>query len=344
MEIFENKNNTKIKKIRVKNKNNLEIEWCNLGARITKIMVPFKKYDLRNIILTYDNIEDMYTNREYYYGSTIGRVAGRIAEGKVLFSDCEIQLSQNEGLNHIHGGREGLDLILWDCNIDLHKNNVELTFSCQDYEGHNGYPGNMDIKVKYIFDDNNNLRIEYYARTDKETIFNPTNHTYFNLNGNNSRNILNHYLWIDTDEFAPVKKNSLPIGILLPTKGTVFDFKKGLSLCEVLLSEDSQLKLMGGIDHTFKLNKQNDYQIKLYCKDSPIKVFLRTSEPAVTVYSHNKVNKPILSNGGLITKYSGLALEPQIIPDSVHFPNFGNIYLSSDKEYRSWSEIYLRMN
>lgn len=316
------------------NENGVTINITNYGGTIISILAPDKDGTFGDVILGYDSLSS-YVAASPYFGSIVGRYGNRIAKGKFTLDGKSYSLVKNNGANHLHGGTKGFDKVMWNAQPMQENDRVglELTYQSKDME--EGYPGNLSVKVIYTLDNNNDLKIDYTATTDKKTVCNLTNHTYFNLAG--SGTILDHQLMIDADAFTPVDSTLIPTGELRPVAGTPFDFKTATAIGARIEQADEQLKFGNGYDHNFVLNNSNGNLRKvatLYEPTSGRLVEVSTTEPGLQFYSGNfldgsnvgKRNKPYAFR-------TGMCLETQHFPDSPNQPKFPSVVLEPGKTY-----------
>jgi aldose 1-epimerase len=324
----------------LRNKNGVEVHVINYGAIITHLKTPDKNGKLEDIVLGYDSL-DGYLKATPYFGAVVGRYGNRIAKGKFSIDGQNYTLVQNNDGEHLHGGTKGFDKVFW--NIDSLNTNegqgLKLTYRSPDME--EGYPGNLDVEVHYILTDNNELRIDYKATTDKATVVNLTQHSYFNLTGG-KRDILDHELVLHADEFVPVNKTLIPEGKLAAVKGTPFDFTTAHKVGERINDDHAQLKLGKGYDHCWVLNSKDSLKnVGTLSEASTGRyVDVMTTEPAVQFYSGNFLDGTITGKAGI--KYArrfGLCLETEHFPDSPNQPQFPSVLLKPGEVYKT-STIY----
>lgn len=246
-------NDVKYDEIKIENAGKFEISFSNLGARINSWSVPNNDGEMESIILGYESFHHVIESPSSYFGSTIGRVAGRIANSQFQLDGKIYYLAANQGVNHLHGGPDNMAFQKWTHTIDEIENGIQVIFNYLDLDGKNGYPGNLNIEVKHTVTENNEWIIEYTAKTDKKTLFNPTNHVYFNLNGNNKENTENHIIELHADYFLSLGIDNIPTGEVLETEGTSFDLSKGVRYRQLLENDHPQLKQTSGFDHPFIL-------------------------------------------------------------------------------------------
>jgi aldose 1-epimerase len=293
------------------------------GGAITSLWAPDRNGRFGDIVLGFESLED-YTRNPQYFGALIGRHANRVAEGRFTLDGVEYQLPQNDGANHLHGGFRGFDKRVWTATED--DNALHLSYFSKD--GEEGYPGNVEAFVDYRLTDGE-LRIEYRATTDRDTIVNLTNHSYFNLKGEGM--ILEHELTLNADAFTPVSKDLIPTGEIAPVAGTPMDFRTGRAI-------GSEIRSIGGYDHNFVLNDWDGSlrsAVRLYEPVSGRVLEILTTQPGMQFYSGNFLDGSFIGkNGVAYVKYAGLCLEPQHFPDAPNHANFPSTVLRAGEEYR----------
>ena len=328
-----------IKSYTLVNKNGIELTAISYGGIITSLKVPDKNGVLGDVVLGYDNIQD-YIDRNPYFGAIIGRYGNRIAKGKFTLDGQEYQLATNDNGNQLHGGILGFDKVIWDVSEFKKDNGTGLVFSYSSADMEEGYPGKLDVNVTYFLSDENALEFEYRAVTDKKTIINLTHHDYFNLSGM-KENILNHELEINASTFLPVDDTLIPTGEMRPVKGTPFDFTTAKPIGRDINADNTQLKIAGGYDHNWLLNKDGQemtHAASLYEPKSGRLMEVYTTEPGLQFYSGNFLDGTITGKNGVVySKYYGLCLETQHYPDSPNKPEFPSVVLEPGKEYRTKS-------
>jgi aldose 1-epimerase len=310
------------------NKNGIKVSFLNYGGVITKLITPDKIGKFENIVLSHENIEDYFIN-EPYYGALVGRVVGRISNAEFLIDDTKYHLTKNDGNNSAHGGKKNFTHVIWNCKANK-ENAVELSYDSID--GEEGYPGNLKVKVTYELNDDDEFIINYEGVSDKKTIFNPTSHSYFNLSGENRRDILEHFLTIDSSKFLELTEEYLPTGRMLPVDRSIFDFRDGRNLEEVILSDNEQILLAkNGLNHPFILDKYNNYDVVLSDNVSGRELRVKTDTASVVIYTGNELPPE--------KRHHGICVETQGLPDAVNNPSFPSIILLEEKEYKT-STIY----
>ncbi len=322
--MFENK---KVYLFEIKNSSGAYVLISNYGGTILKICVPNKNGELVDVVLGFDDIKDYYTKPNPYFGACIGRYANRIKEGRFTLNGKEYVLSVNENNNQLHGGIKGFDKKPMYYKI-LSDNSIKFTLFSKDME--EGFPGNLNADVIYTFTEDNQLKIEYFANTDKDTVVNLTNHSYFNLKG--SGDILEHTLQIFGDGFTEIDDKCIPTGKIIPVANTPFDFLQPHKIGERIHADFPQLKLTKGYDHNYAINKNTDNLCaKAYCDDSGIAMEVFTNKPGVQLYTGNSTN----AQGKQEYKpYCGFCLETQFFPDSPNVEAFPSCVLKANEKYK----------
>lgn len=319
----------------IENNHGVILEVTNFGARIVNLFVPTDS-GRKNIVLGFDTIEDY--KKETYYGATIGRVAGRIKNGEFSLDGALYKTSINQLGNTLHGGSPGFDEKFWDYEVNKTDQSVSIIFSTYSPDGENGFPGILEVRVIYTLDNSNTWSVSYHAKSDKDTIFNPTNHVYFNLTGHPSTPIDDHFLQISSEEFAPVNAADTTVtGEKRRVKGTPYDFQITRKLKSTFEADYAEVKKVQGIDHPFFLTSLGLDQMaaKLMSPDEKIKVEVYTEEPTIVVYTANHVEDVPLMHGEKLTQHGGITFETQAAPGSIEFEGFGNIILKANEEYTS---------
>ena len=300
-----------------------EASIINYGGAITSLKVPDRAGVFGDVVLGFETLED-YVRNPRYFGALIGRHANRIAMGRFSLNGVEYQLEQNNGLNHLHGGSNGFHKRVWKATAE--DDVLHLSYLSKD--GEERYPGNLEVLVDYGLS-GNELSIEYRATTDRDTIVNLTNHSYFNLRGEGA--ILDHELTLHAGSFTPVDEDLIPTGEIRPVMGTPLDFGNGKAI-------GSQISFIGGYDHNFVLNDWDSslkLAARLYEATTGRVMEILTTEPGIQFYSGNFLDGSLVGKDGVIyKKYAGLCLEPQHFPDAPNHANFPSTVLRSGEEYR----------
>ncbi len=313
--------------------NAIEIRVITYGGIVTSIRVPDRNGALANIVLGFDNLTD-YETRNPYFGCITGRCANRIAGGRFTLDGVEYRLATNNGADHEHGGRIGFDKRVWEPTIS--GDSLALHYLSPD--GEEGYPGNLHVTVTYALTADSALRIDYHATTDRPTLVNLTNHSYFNLAG--SGDIHGHRLMINADHYTPTDPAAIPTGEIAPVDGTPFDFRTPRLIGPGQRTPHPQIVIGRGYDHNFVLNRPaNDSLVmaaRLSDPGSGRVLEVLTTEPGLQFYAGNYLDATLVGSGGALYRQSdGLALETQHFPDAVHHPHFPPVVLRPGETYQS---------
>ena len=322
----------------LKNAQGMTVKITNYGGIITSLTAPDKDGKYGEVTLGCNTLED-YLKGTPFFGALVGRYGNRIANGEFTLEGKKYTLEKNNGVNALHGGKKGFDKVLWTAvPVDGEEPQLKLSYTSKDME--EGYPGNLKVQVTYTLQKDNSLKIDYSATTDKTTVVNLTNHTYFNLAGDDSRDVLDHEVTLKADKFTPVNSSLIPTGELKDVKGTPFDFTTAHKIGERINDEsDDQIKAGGGYDHCWVLNESS----------TPLKTFatvteatsgrvmeVSTTEPGVQFYTGNFLNGSVIGrNGKPYTKRSGFCLETQHFPDSPNQPKFPSTTLKPNEVYKT---------
>jgi aldose 1-epimerase len=316
------------------NANGSKVKITNYGGIVVSLIVPDRNGESGDVVLGHDILEP-YFNNINYFGAIIGRYGNRIAKGKFDLNGTKYTLATNNNENHLHGGNVGFDKVIWDVNETGQPNAQGLELHYLSKDGEEGYPGNLSVTVRYLCTNDNELRIEYSAITDKPTVINLTHHSFFNLACKG--NILNHTLTIYADRFLPVNKGLIPTGELAKVNGTPFDFTKSVAIGYRIPEQNEQLGFGGGYDHTWALNDSKDSLKKaaeLYDPETGRFMEVFTTEPGVQFYSGNFLDGKITGKKGIVYhKRTGLCLETQHFPNSPNQPEFPTTTLNPSEEY-----------
>jgi aldose 1-epimerase len=316
------------------NHRGMEVTSINYGCIITSILTPDQYGIKENIVLGFDSLEE-YKKHSPYFGAVVGRFAGRIQGSSFTLDGVSYHLPRNNGQNHLHGGVKGFDKAIWDIEVVMGKQEAKVVYSYLSPDGEEGYPGNLHIKVIYTLSDRDELTISYEAVSDKNTLLNVTNHSYFNLSGNLKRDTLEHELTIKSDFFLELGEDLIPTGELLSVQGTTFDFRQGRKLQDGIQFQHPQNKLAGGYDHPFVLNEHNNREIELRDKESGRMLTIETDQPSVVLYSGSQLSSDYTIRGVQCRKYLGVCLETQGFPDNIHHPHLPSTILEAGKVYQS---------
>jgi len=311
------------------NANGLKAEIITFGGIVTSLQVPDRNGKFADIVLGCDDVND-YAKKSPYFGALIGRFGNRIAKGRFTLDGVEYKLATNNGPNHLHGGVKGFDKVVWKAKSMETKEGPALKLTYKSRDGEEGYPGNLSCTVVYTLTDNNELKISYEAKTDKATVVNLTHHSYFNLGGFNSGDVLGHELMIRADHFTPVDKTAIPTGEIKAVQGTPWDFTKPMAI-------GSRIKdVEGGYDHNYVLNSANGLlalAASVYEPKTGRVLEIYTTEPGLQFYSGNFLDGTLKGKGAVYNKHAGFCLEAQHFPDSPNKSNFPSVILKPGQKY-----------
>ena len=321
------------------NKRGMEAAITNFGGTVVSLKVPDRKGKLEDVVLGYDKAED-YASGTSSFGAIVDRYANRIAHGKFALAGVTYTLAKNNGENHLHGGIQGFNKRVWTAK-DVSSSEAEaLELSYLSQDGEEGYPGNLSVTVVYTLTANDELKIEYSATTDKDTVLNLTNHSYFNLAGEGNGDILQHELTLYADRFTPVDATLIPTGELKSVKGTPFDFQEATAIGARINLDDEQLRFGKGYDHNWVLKGGKPGALALaarvYEPKSGRVLETLTTEPGIQLYTGNFLDGTGQGKGGKPYSYrSALCLETQHFPDSPNHPAFPSTVLKSGQHFHS---------
>ncbi|MFZ9661291.1 MAG: aldose epimerase family protein, partial [Chitinophagaceae bacterium] len=313
-----------------------EVKITTYGGIVTSWITADKEGNRSSVVLGFDSLSG-YLAKPPYFGALIGRYGNRIGKGTFKIDTATYHLATNNGVNHLHGGVKGFDKVVWDATIPS-DTIASLTLHYLSKDGEEGYPGNLDVTVTYTLTDDNELLIDYTATTDKATVVNLTNHSYFNLTGSVKNNILGHRLKITADKYTPVDDGLIPTGELKAVAGTSFDFIEPHSIGERIDS------VKGGYDHNFVLNRKSaDLEKVATLSDSKSGRVLDvyTTEPGLQFYSGNFLDGKFNIKGDPINVHTALCLETQHFPDSPNKPEFPSTLLKPGEKYHTVTKYQL---
>lgn len=322
----------------LRNRNGVEIAITNYGARVVTLKTPDAKGRLADISLGFDTLKG-YEGPNPYFGAVVGRYGNRIAKGKFTLDGKEYTLAKNNGENSLHGGLVGFDRVIWSGKTEESNGVHKAILSYTSKDGEEGYPGNLSVTVTYSLSDNDDIQIDYHATTDKATVLNVTNHTYFNLAGQGNGDILGQVMQLNADKFTPVDSGLIPTGELKDVTGTPFDFRKPTVIGSRINDKDEQLKLGKGYDHNFVLNRSASGLVMAARAVDPASgrvLEVWTTEPGVQFYTGNFLDGSVTGkNATNYAQRTGFCLETQHYPDSPNHPDFPTTVLKPGEEYKS---------
>lgn len=322
------------------NSQGMEVSITNYGGIITAIKVPDRQGALADVVLGFDSLAP-YLQEHPYFGAIVGRYGNRIAAGAFELDGVKYQLATNNGKNHLHGGINGFDKQIWQATPRKDASSVALSLSRLSPDGEEGYPGNLLAGVEYTLNDNNELHILYSARTDKATVVNLTNHSYFNLSGDPSQNIHDHEMTLFADSYVPVDEGLIPTGSLKVLNGDAFDFRKAKPIGRDLELEDTQLKVAGGYDHCWVLTKTTgpdslQLAARVLEPRSGRVLEVLTTEPGIQFYTGNFLDGSLKGKNGVAYGHrAGFCLETEHFPDSPNQPAFPSTVLKPGELYQT---------
>jgi aldose 1-epimerase len=318
------------------NANGMEVRAITYGAIITSIKVSDATGVSTDVVLGFDTF-DGYLTEHPHFGAVVGRYGNRIAKGQFTLDGKTYALAKNNGPNHLHGGLRGFDKMLW--SAEPLNAGTGVVFTRKSPDGEEGYPGNLTASVTYTLTDRNELIVDYKATTDKATPINLTQHTYFNLAGEGSGDILGHVVTIDADRYTPVDATLIPTGELAPVEGTPFDFRKPTAIGVRIDQANEQLTNGKGYDHNFVLNRKGaglQHAVSVVDPKSGRSLDVATTEPGVQFYTGNFLNGTVTGKSGHVyNQRTGFCLETQHFPDSPNHPNFPSAILRPGQTYAS---------
>lgn len=326
-----------VHKYTLMNKTGASAEIIDYGAIVVSLRVPDKNGKIGDVVLGYDNVEG-YMNGTAYFGAIVGRYGNRIGKGKFQLDGKEYQVTVNDGANHLHGGKIGFSKVLWEVKSFNPAGEPSLELQYVSRDGEEGYPGTVVLKVRYTLTDKNEFRIDYEGTTDRPTVLNPTQHSYFNLTGQFTNTILDHQLMIDADATTPVDSGLIPTGQLAKVDNTPFDFRTATAIGARINEKNEQLEFGKGYDHNWVLRSGGGHLAKaaeLYEPSTGRLMTVFTDQPGLQFYSGNFLDGSAKGKQGVgYQRRTGLCLETQAFPDTPNKPQFPSITLRPGQTYR----------
>jgi len=319
------------------NDNGMEVKITNYGGAVVSLVVPDQHGHLDDIVLGFATLAE-YLEKSPYFGCITGRYANRIAQGKFTLNGVKYTLAQNDGNNHLHGGSKGFDKMVWAATEVPNGDGVGLQLSYTSPDGEENYPGTLSVGVTYTLTNADELKIDYTAATDQDTVVNLTNHSYFNLAGAGSGDILGHALLLNADRFTPIDNSAIPLGELRSVAGTPFDFRQMTEIGARIEQDDEQLKCGQGYDHNWVLGNTAGALIlaaRVEEATSGRAMEVYTTEPGIQFYSGNFLDGLTGKEGKIYPYRSGLCLETQHYPDSPNQPDFPSTVLRPGQTYQT---------
>lgn len=308
-----NFNSNDVVSYNIRNSKGFGVNVLNFGGIITDILVPDRNGIIGNIVTKYKNI-DTYKENPSFFGSLIGRTSGRICNGEVELEGKLLKFNKNYGLHQCHGGDSGFGKKFLDANTNILNKEATVEFKYHSEDNEEGYPGNVDIVIRYTITEENELKISYSGISDETTLLNLTNHSYFNLGGKDNETVLDHYLYVDGDFVVEIDSTSVPTGKLMGVEGTPFDFTLLKTIGKDINEDHEQISMGGGYDHPWILKKGQQPKLKLYHELSGRVMEVYTNQSAVVLYSMNFPDNELLENGKKANKRAAIAIETQSPP------------------------------
>lgn len=314
------------------NSNGAVMEVSDFGATLVSLLIPDKDGNLLDVVLGYDNPKQYEGPAGTFFGATVGRNANRIGNAAFTLNGKEYKLDKNNGDNNLHSGLDFQSFRIWNVKETTENS---IVFALNSPDGDQGYPGEVNVEVKYTLTDDNSVEIEYLAVPEEETIINYTNHSYFNLNGHASGDILNHKVWIDADCYTRADAASIPTGEITPVEGTPMDFRTPKAIGKEIDTEYEALIFGQGYDHNWCLNNNREFAkvAELYSDVSKIIMEVYTDLPGVQMYTGNFINNELGKEGVVYQRRQGVCFETQYYPDAINHDNFQSPVFKKGEKY-----------
>lgn len=320
----------------LKNANGVEARIMTYGGIVLSLKVPDKSGQMGDVVLGYDTLAE-YEKETPYFGCLVGRYGNRIAKGKFTLNGQTYTLATNNYPNALHGGVKGFDKVVWNAKPASSPKGPALELTYVSKDGEEGYPGTLTVSAVYTLTDDNALQLDYTATTDKDTVVNLTQHSYFNLAGKGD--ILGHVVYMNADKFTPVDSTLIPTGELKPVEGTPFDFRKPTAIGARVNAADEQIKFGGGYDHNWVINKpmgELGLQARVTEPTTGRMLEVLSTEPGLQFYCGNFLDGTLKGKGGWVYQHrNGFCMEPQHYPDSPNQPNFPSVVLKPGQTYKN---------
>lgn len=322
----------------LRNAQGAEATITNYGGIMTSLKMPDRTGTLGDVVLGYDRLAD-YIKASPYFGALVGRYGNRIAKGRFELDGTQYKLAINNGKNSLHGGIKGFDKVVWTAKALKTKAGPGLELRYVSKDGEEGYPGTLTVKAVYTLTNDNEVKVHFAATTDKDTIVNLTDHSYFNLAGAGSGTILGHIVTINADKFTPVDSTQIPTGELRQVKGTPFDFRRPTAIGTRIQDADEQLKIGNGYDHNWVISKPEGklgVMARVYEPISGRELTVLSNQPGLQFYTGNFLDGSNVGKGGKAYPFrTAFAMEPQHFPDSPNHPSFPSVVLTPGQTYES---------
>lgn len=319
------------------NTEGMQLSVMSYGGAIVSLQAPDRDGNLDDIVLGFDSLED-YLGHSHYFGAIVGRYANRIGRGRLEVDGSRYQLPINDEPHHLHGGTRGFDRVAWQCEPFRNGRGEGLALRHTSPDGDQGYPGALKVEVHYLLSNSNELQVDYLATTDKPTPVNLTQHSYFNLGGAGTGDILDHQLSIEADTFTPVDCTLIPTGKIVPVVDTPFDFRTPIAIGSRIVDPDPQLQYARGYDHNFVLRGEGSgptHAARVMEPGTGRTLDVFTTEPGLQLYSGNQLDGVSGRGGRTYGPHSGFCLETQHFPDSPNQPGFPSTILRPGGRYQS---------
>jgi aldose 1-epimerase len=320
----------------LRNSKGMEAGITNYGGRVVTLKVRDRDGKFEDVVLGFDDLSG-YVGKNPYFGALVGRYANRIANGEFTLGGRIYKLACNNGPNALHGGLKGFDRVVWEPKDVSTGDTARLELRYTSEDGEEGYPGNLDVIASYSLTESNELTLDFKATTDKDTVLNLTNHSYFDLSGQSSGNIVDHHVFINADKFTPIKANLIPTGELRNVEGTPFDFRRQTEIGARIGEKDKQLQYGLGYDHNFVLNRSGQgpsVAARVVDPKSGRVMEVLTTQPGVQFYTGNHLDGSVKGKSGAVYGFrSALCLETQHFADSPNQPNFPSTELKPGQRY-----------
>ncbi|WP_158971746.1 aldose epimerase family protein [Paraglaciecola sp. L3A3] len=324
------------------NQQGVEVDIISLGAILKSWKLPTKNGE-KDIVLGFDTLDE-YLADQSYIGATVGRYANRIAQGQFSLNGIQYQVDVNQAGNCLHGGKQGFHSYVWQAEVISEDKNPSVAFTITSIDGDQGFPGKIQVKVIYTLTEENTLRLEYFAKSDQDTLFNPTNHSYFNLAGHDSGSVAEHQVLLAASHYTPTDDNGIPTGEIAPVKNSPFDLSQMTAFKEPLSSAHPQIKNANGIDKNWCLDNFNpiqkdaNYAGTAVSSASGVEMQIHTSMPGIQIYTANHFADMKGKNGAIYQAYESVCFESQFYADSPNQANFPSTTLKANDDFYSVTE------
>ena len=329
-----NLNKWKWKQYTITNDNGISVRFLNYGGIITEIRTPDRDGNIENIVLGFRDYAD-YKNNPNYFGALIGRVAGRIHGAAIEVDGKQYSLDKNEGTNHLHGGNNGFNQVIWEGKAFENESAAGVKLSHLSPDGESGYPGNIEAEVTYTLNNDNQFIIDYAVTADHSTPIALTNHSYFNLSGDLKDTVHNHFVTVDSGRFLELDENLIATGNSIDVQDSSFDFREGRLLSDGFSDQTDQNKIAGnGYDHYFIFEHKNENNVTVVEENSGRVLTIQTNQPGMVMFTANTLNEEIELAEGPSKPYLGVCFETQGSPASLHHEEFPGIMLKSGETYQ----------